>query len=269
MNQLKTILLYELKRTYRSWLYFTLSMLATFAIFASFFEFFREDAAIIDRLLQNFPAEFKAAFGFADVNLATVDGFLSFIVGYLVLVGAVFAMKLGVGLLSAEPREKTADFLLSRPVLRSQIVGAKLAVALIETFSQIMLIFGFGWAALPALAGGSATPKSYILLILSIFLVQLFFLGIGSRLAASASRIKSVMPVTMGIVFFFFIIELVNESLLLKELTYLTPFHYFKGSAILGSGQYDWSYLALDLIVFFLTTSLSFVVYRRRDFHAV
>lgn len=269
MNQLKTILFYELKRTYRSWLYFTLSMLATFAIFASFFEFFREDAAIIDRLLQNFPAEFKAAFGFADVNLATVDGFLSFIVGYLVLVGAVFAMKLGVGLLSTEPREKTADFLLSRPVLRSQIVGAKLAAALIETFSQTLVLFLFGWVALPALARERADPKIYSLLILSIFLVQLFFLGIGSLLAATASRIKSVMPVALGIVFFFFIIELVNESLLLKELTYLTPFHYFKGSAILGSGQYDWSYLALDLIIFILTTSLSFIIYRRRDFHAV
>ncbi len=263
------MLLYEFKRTFRSWFNFTIGILAIFVIFISFYDFFRADAALLDQLLQNFPAEFKAAFGFANVNLSEIEGYLSFLNGYVGLIGAVFAMKLGIGLLSAEPREKTADFLLSKPVRRWVIVNAKLAVALIQLVLQNALLFGIGLFSIAVLIDIPVNFKIYSLLILTIFLIQLFFLGVGFAIAAVSRRIKAVMPVTLGIVFFFFIIELINESLLLKELTYLTPFAYFKGSNLLSKGGLEPNYVLIDLAVFLLTTAASYWLYQRKDFHAV
>lgn len=94
------MLVQELKMTFRSWLSYTIGILVTFLVFAWFFEYFKADAQLLDQLLKNFPPEFKAAFGFADVNLAEIEGYMSFVISYVVLVGAVYGMKQGVSLLS-------------------------------------------------------------------------------------------------------------------------------------------------------------------------
>ena len=84
----------ELKMAFRSWLYFTLALLAILLFFAFFFGALREDASLLDQVLKNFPPEFRAAFGFADVNLGELSGFASFLMNYIVLVGAVWNFAL-------------------------------------------------------------------------------------------------------------------------------------------------------------------------------
>ena len=263
------LLLAELKRSLRSWVYYTFSLLATFVIFAWFFSFFKEDAALLDRLLQNFPPEFKAAFGFADVKLGEISGYLSFVCSYIVLVGAVYGMKLGVSLLSEESRKKTADFLLSKPVRRFQVVSAKLAAALTFLIAQNIILFGLGLLSLKLTVDEPIDITVFTLQTFTTLYVQLFFLGLGFVIAALLNRIKSVMPIALGIVFFFFIIEMINESLHLKELTYITPFAYFRGSSILANRHYDPVYLTIDLAFFVVMTALSFYIYQKKDIHAV
>jgi len=263
------VLRMELKRTFPSWLAYTVSLAAVLVIFMAFFLSFREDAALLDELLQNFPIEFRTAFGFANVDLSQVNGYLSFLSGYIVLIGAVYGMKLGVSLLSEEPRRKTTDFLLSRPVRREQVFLAKLAAALIGCIAQNLLLVLAGLVSVPLIIGGGGDAGILTLLLLSTLLVQLFFLGIGQVVAVSFQRIKQVMPIALGVVFFFFIVEMVNESLLEKALTYATPFAYFQGSSILARHGYDPVYLLIDLAVFGVATLIAGHIYRTRDLHAV
>ncbi|MHB1453451.1 MAG: ABC transporter permease subunit [Saccharofermentanales bacterium] len=259
----------ELKMCFRSWLYFTLSLLVILGIFGSFFNAFKGDAKILDQLLSNFPPEFKAAFGFADVNLSEIGGFFSFLISYVILVGAVYGMKLGVSLLSEEGRKMTSDFLLSKPVRRHVIVSSKLAAALTCLITQNILLFLLGTAIIRLVVNDSIDLALFALMSFSLFFVQLFFIGIGFAIAAVSRKIKSVMPITLGVVFFFFIIELLNESLLDKKLTYITPFAYFKGSAIIQNRQYDPVYIGIDLAVFLVFTLLAYWIYQRKDIHAV
>ena len=178
------ILKQELKMSFRSWLYFTIGILATMIIFTSFFNVFKADAAAMNQLLQNFPPEFKAAFGFADVNLAELEGFYSFIVSYLLLIGAVYGMKLGVSLLSEEGRAKTSDFLLTKPVRRVQIVTAKFLTMLIYIILQNIALFAVGLAAVNLIIIDKIDVGIYALLSFSMFFVQLFFVGVGLALSA-------------------------------------------------------------------------------------
>ena len=263
------VLLMELRRTFISWLSYTVSLAALLVIFMVFFLTFREDAALLDELLQNFPIEFRTAFGFANVDLSQVNGYLSFMAGYVVLIGAVFGMKLGVSLLSEEPRRKTTDFLLSRPVRREGVFLAKLAAALIECLAQNLVLILTGLIAVPLITGEYGDAGILSLLLLSTLLVQLFFLGIGQLVAVAFQRIKQVMPIALGVVFFFFIVEMVNESILEKALTYLTPFAYFQGSSILDRHGYDPVYLLIDVAVFLGTTLAAGMIYRTKDLHAV
>ena len=258
----------ELWRSLRSWVYYTASLIAILVIFLTFFMTFREDAALLDELLQNFPPEFRAAFGFANVDLSQIEGYLSFIFSYLVLIGAVYGMKLGVSLLSEESRRKTADFLLSKPVRRDQVFLAKFSAAMVCVIVQNLLLFAAGLALIPILVRESYDIGIFALLSFSVLLVQMFFIGLGQVIAAAVQTLKQVMPIALGVVFFFFIIELINQSLLEKALTYLTPFSYFKGASILHLHGYDTSYLLSDIVVFLVLTLLAAWLYRRKDIHA-
>lgn len=261
------ILVQELKRSFRSWLYFTLGMAAMLGIFSAFFNSLKSDVQLIDRLLQSFPPEFKAAFGFADVNLAQVEGYFSFIISYNVLIGAVFGMKQGVSLLSEEGRRHMVDFLLTKPVRRVQVLTGKFAAIIINLVTQNLVLFGIGLLVIRLVINEPFDLRLFALISFSVFFVQLFFVGIGMTIAALAQRIKSVMPLTLGVVFFFFIIELINESIRDQKLSYLTPFAYFKGAGIISNQGYIPGYLMADLAVFLAFTALSCYIYHKKDFY--
>ncbi|MDD4081329.1 MAG: ABC transporter permease subunit [Eubacteriales bacterium] len=257
----------ELRRSFRSWLYFTLGMTATIALFCSFFNFLKADVQLINRILQNFPPEFRAAFGFADVDLSQAEGYISFINGYIVLIGAVYGMKLGVQLLSEEGRRRAVDFLLTKPVRRATVFGSKFATILINLIAQNIIIYLAGILMVTLIIGDSVDPGIYALLSFSSFFVQLFFVGIGLVIAVLAQRIKSVTPIALGVVFFFFIIQLVNESVRDEILSYVTPFAYFQGSDILRTRGYDAGFLLIDLAIFSAFSMFACLIYQKKDFH--
>lgn len=259
----------ELKLHRSDTLGFGLGMAMIFFMFLFFFDTFRENAAILDQLLQNFPPEFKAAFGFSDVPLSEINGYITFLFSYVLLIGAVYGMKLGLASLSEEGRTKTADFLLTKPILRSEVVLAKLlaVISLVLGLNGILYL-GF-YSGLMLFHSDNLDHVLFNLLMGSIPLVQVFFVGIGIALATIIPKVKSVMPITLGVVFFFFIIELVNQSLNDAKLSYLSPFSYFKGSQILTDGAYRLDYLLLCLGVAILGVALAFWHYGRKDIHAV
>lgn len=259
----------EFRMAYKSLIYYTVGMLAIVYIFLAYFETFSKDTAMLNELLSNFPPEFKAAFGFADVDLSKISGYISFIFGYVVLFGAVYGMKLGISVLSEETRAKTADFLISKPVKRLRIASAKLAAIFVCLILQNILLYALILPAAVSAAKGDLDVKIFTLISFSVFLVQVFFVGIGLFISVLMRKIKSVMPVTLAVVFMFFIIELINQSLLEEKLTYLTPFSYFKGSDIISRAGYDPGYLAIDIAVFALFTFLSLAIYRKKDIRAL
>lgn len=263
------IFLQEFKMQLKSLLSYTLGILVTFYLFISLFHIIAADTALLDAILANFPREFKAAFGFADVSLSEINGYLSFLYSYIVLIGAVYSMKLSVSVLSEETRAKTADFLLSKPVQRYQIVTAKLAAVLLCLVVQNMLVFGCCLPAAWLVEGSQINLQYFMLLGGSLFLVQLFFVGIGMFVSVLLKKIKSVMPVTLGVVFMFYIIDMINQSLMEQKLTYLTPFSYFRASELLSQLHFDLKYVALDLGVLFILLLLSYGIYQRKDIHAV
>ena len=264
------ILLQELKMTYRTLIAYTISMIAIFCFFLVFFESFSKDTAVLEKLLSNFPKEFKAALGLSDVNMSELIGYLSFLFNYLVLIGSIFSLKLSISALSEEIRTKTADFLFSKPVTRTQLFISKLLAVICNITIQNLIIFpAFYLIIFIFLPDQDLNFKIFTLMCLSIFLVQLFFIGIGFIVAVSFKKIRSVMPMTLGIVFLYFILEFINQSISDKKLALLTPFAYFKGSDIIKLSAFQGKYIACVLLVFILGSLISLFIYHKKDIPSV
>ena len=104
--------------------------MAIILIFFSIFPSFADQAALLNQTLSKFPPALLAAFGMNQVDLATMLGYFSFIFLFVQLCIAIQAGNYGFGLVSVEETELTADFLVSKPVSRAQILNSKLLAAI-------------------------------------------------------------------------------------------------------------------------------------------
>jgi len=95
----------------------------------SLFPSFSKDAKQLQIVLSNFPESVKKAFSMSSLDLSSLLGFYGYIFSFVALCGAIQAMNLGLSILSAETRMKIADFLLTKPVTRYQIITSKLLAA--------------------------------------------------------------------------------------------------------------------------------------------
>src|SRR5690554_4755154 len=86
-----------------------------------------------DDFMQAFPEGFMKAFGMDRVSLTTPLGFYA-IECYLMttLFGSIYAVSLGSNIVSKEENEKTAEFLLSKPITRANIISQKLLLVLVN-----------------------------------------------------------------------------------------------------------------------------------------
>ena len=120
----------EFKMHSRSVITWSVAVAALIFVFVSLFSSFAQDAALLNEMMANFPEELLIAFGMNGMDLSTVLGFFSFAFLFVQICLAIQAANYGFSLVSVEEREWTADFLLAKPVGRTQILTSKLLAAL-------------------------------------------------------------------------------------------------------------------------------------------
>ena len=98
----------------------------------SFYPSFAKDAEEFTKIMEGYPEAIRNALGVNLGNFFTILGFYCFPLSFITLCGAIQAMNLGTSIVSKEVREKTADFLLTKPVTRTTVLTAKLLAAFVS-----------------------------------------------------------------------------------------------------------------------------------------
>lgn len=263
------IFLHELRAYRKSTVVWTVSLVALVALFLSMYPSFSRDADEFKQMLEGFPVELRKAIGLSVDSIATLLGFFSYAFTYIKLAGAIQAMNLGTSILSKETREKTADFLLTKPVTRAQIVTSKLLAALVSlVLTNIVFVTGTLVIA-AAVAGNDFSRKELSLVSGSLFIIQLMFLALGIIVSAAFPKIKSVISVSLGTVFGFFIIGMISSTTDDKALRYFTPFNYFDSAYVIKHSGYEDSFLMAAILFIIAAVMASYYLYVKKDVHTV
>ncbi|MCO1603297.1 ABC transporter permease subunit [Desulfosporosinus nitroreducens] len=261
--------LHELKAYKKSTITWTLTLVGLIILFLSMFPTISEEAEAFKKLMEGFPEEIRLALGLSVENIGSILGFYSYVFLYISLFGAIQAMILGVSILSKEVREKTADFLLTKPVTRTQIVTSKLLAA----FTSLLItnVFYLGAATMMAslVETKEYSTKIFFLLSLTLFFLQLFFLALGILVSLSVPKIKSVLSISLGTVFAFFIIGALVSTTGDEAIRYLTPFKYFDFAYIMQNSSYESSFMMVTIAFIVIAITASYLIYSKRDIHAV
>ena len=261
--------IHEMKAYRKSTIIWTCSLIAIIVLFLSIYPSFSKEADAFKELMEGFPEPVRKAFGLSVDSMSSLVGFYSYTFLYITLCGAIQAMNLGTSILSKEVREKTADFLLTKPVTRTQIITAKLLAALTS-----LVITNVAYLTVASIMASLVKVEDYsykifFMVSFTLLFVQLFFLALGVIVSVLSRRIKSVLPISLGTVFGFFIVGMLGSALGDEAVRYITPFKYFDTNYIINNSSYEGTFIMIEIVFIIVAIAASYYVYCKKDIHAV
>lgn len=265
-----TIYLHEFRTRIRSVIIWSLSVAAIIFLFFSIFPGFATQAALLNDILSKMPPALLEAFGMQNSDLSSVLGFYSFIFVFVQLCLAIQAGNYGFGLVSIEETELTADFLLSKPVSRVQVMNSKLLASLTSLTITNLVVWAISFAAILLFREDREYDMpTLLLLLLSIVIFQLFFLSVGLVISLLVKRVRSVTPYALGLGFGMYVLSAFSGIFKDVKLELITSFKHIDPAYIVQHGAYDTPLLLLNIGVTLVSLAVSYWLYSRRDIPAV
>jgi ABC-2 type transport system permease protein len=222
----------------------------------------------ITDLFKDLPAGFSAFFGIGSLDLGTAGGFFSIMALYLSVMLGVHAVLLGSRIIAKEEIDKTAEFLFTKPITRRQGFTAKILAAftimtvlsVVTAISSVIIVGIFN--------EGPSINNDILLLMPSIFFIQLIFLTIGISFASIMRNPKRASMFSGALLLATFIISaFVDITDKFDFLKYLSPFKYFDAKTIFIDGEYDISYIVIAIVFVISFLAVSQTAFKRRDFN--
>lgn len=261
------VFLYEIRAFRKNTMLWIISISVLAVVFMSVFTAYTADAENFKNLFSGFPPEILKAFGI-DIDIVfSILGYYSFIFAYVLLCGSIQSMYLGLSLISKEFNRKTADFIFTKPKPRKAILAAKLlaGVTLLLITDIVFISVAFTMANITAVE--SFSSKIFFMISISLLFVEAMFYLLGILIGTIFHRIKSVIGLSLGTVFGFFIAGMLGDALDEEKIRYFVPFKYYDGLNIIRESQYELTYVIINVLFVVGAALASFILYSKKDIH--
>ncbi|MHB8064896.1 MAG: ABC transporter permease subunit [Ruminiclostridium sp.] len=219
-----------------------------------------------NEVFNKMPSSLKALLGFGSFDVTTMAGYFTVLFLYIELTVAIHAVLLGSGIIAKEERDKTTEFLITKPVSRATIITSKLLTAFVNILIINIVTFVSSIIMVDAYNKGDNITSEITMFMLSMFIVQLIFLSLGAVLAAFIRNPKASGSLSAGILLASFVISKITDMTdKLNFLNVFSPFKYFEYKKIVDGSGLSFSIAVLSLILVAVFCSSTYIFYSKRD----
>jgi len=257
----------EMKRNLKSLIIWSLILSGLVIMTLSLYPQMAADQQAINEMLEVYPEPLKKAFGMDKVNFGSLLGFYAIQVYMMTtLVGSIYAAIMASGILVKEESEKTIEFLLSKPVNRSEIIMQKLGTVVTNllVFNIILTstsLLGFQFAD-----GAEYSGKVFALLAFATFLLHLTIASVSFLLSALMRKTRNIVSLSLGFVFISYFLHItagVAEKF--EFLEYVSFFKYVDAGEIIVNESIRVLFIIIMLAVIAVCISAAFLYYEKKD----
>jgi ABC-2 type transport system permease protein len=187
---------------------------------------------------------------------------------YMMVLGSIFAMVLSSNILLKEEYNKTAEYLLTRPLTRSEIFLSKSTVVLLNIFLLNLITCMAGLIAIELVKWETFNLNAFLILSLYTLLLNLMFGSIGIFMSTLVKKPKPITTLGIGMVLvFYFIYTLSKITEKAASVGYISPFRYVDVN-VLSPDYKLWSWNLLYFVgISLVLTGISFRLYKRKDIY--
>ncbi len=242
----------------------TVLISATMAVYRVFLENQSKILGMMS-ILPKGALQFKGISNISDL-LSVLGFYAANNVVYMMVLGSIFAIVLSSNILLKEEYNKTAEYLLTWPLTRSEVFFSKVAVVCINVSILNFVTALAGFICIELVKKGPFSIKAFLILSMYTLLLNLLFGAIGLFLSSLMKRGKPITTLGIGLVlilYFIYTISKITESV--SKMGYISPFKYADMDVINpGYGLKFWHLLYFIGITLVLGT-LSYRLYSRKD----
>jgi ABC-2 type transport system permease protein len=211
--------------------------------------------------------QFKGISNFSDL-FSVLGYYAANNVIYMMLLGSIFAIVLSSNILLKEEYDKTAEYLLTRPLTRSEIFFSKMAVLFLHVFLLNLAASLAGFVCMEVVRTGPFSIEAFLILSLYTLLLNILFGAIGLFLSTLVKRPKPITTFSIGLVLvFYFVYTLSKITEGAEKIGYLSPFKYVRMDAINPAYKLDLGHLLYFVGISLLLVALSHRLYVRKDIY--
>lgn len=260
----------ELKRNASSLIIWSVVITLLISVTMSVFNTFVANQSKVLGMINLVPKgvlQFKGISNFGD--LFSVLGFYSVNnIIYMMVLGSVFAIVLSSNILLKEEYNKTAEYLLTRPLTRSEIFISKSSVLLLYILILNIVTALGGLICIEIVRSGEFSIRAFFILSFYTFLLNLMFGSVGLFLSTLVRKPKPITTLCIGLVlimYFIFTVSKITEGA--ADIGYLSPFRFVNINATDPSYKLSGWHLFYFLGITVLLTVISYRLYRRKDIY--
>lgn len=260
----------EMKRSSLSFLLWMLAISLFVSMTMLIYPIFLENQSKILGMMSIFPKEalqFKGISNFTD--LFSVLGFYSVNnIIYMMVLGSIFAIILASNILLKEEYNKTAEYLLTRPLTRNDVFFSKLAVLLLQILLLNILVTLAGFVGIELVKNGNYSLRAFLILSLYTLLLNLLFGTIGLFMSTLVKKPKPITAFSIGLVLvFYFIYTLSKITESISAIGYISPFKFVNVEAFRTDYELSYWHLTYFIGISLLLTGMAHRLYCRKDIY--
>jgi ABC-2 type transport system permease protein len=228
-----------------------------------------KNSTTLANYIKAYPPEIWKAFSFDPAAFTSPLGFAAvYLMIYTMLLGSIFSISITARTLNREQAERTAEFLLVRPIGRGAIFASKLAAWLVLLLAMNLVLYAAGAASLVLFTpeGLSWSMRDYTTVSVYALLLMLAMGGVGLLLSAAARRAKSLTGPAVGIVLGCYLLDAVAKMTENYDaLGWVSPFKWVDTAVTrAGYGLEPWR-VACFAALFGASVIAAALVWRRKD----
>lgn len=256
----------ELKRNLRNLAIWTTVVVLLTLLTMAMFPFMKDKGESMQGMMKMMPKSMLKAFGIDPQMWSSILGLYNAYFGfYLVLLMGIFSGTNGANAFSKEQREKTAEFLITKPITRSQIFLTKMLIVLtlliliigIQTFAAYLGIILFG---------DGVNWLTFFTMHFHGFILLVFFTSVGVLLSMLLKAKLNFMGAIVGLVFGSYFIDTISKAVeQVKWLGYLSPNHYLNFNIFIPNYGLNWASITFFLVLSFALIITSFLIFQKKD----
>jgi ABC-2 type transport system permease protein len=254
----------ELKSNLKSLFFWSLGILFIVGDGIVEYDGFQKSGNAIGSIIEAMPESLQVILNMDQLDITDILGYYTVFFAYLVILCAVHAVMLGSSIIAKEERDKTAEFLLAKPISRERIILFKLVAGLI----QLLIINAVAWIStfigISFYEEGNGMEIAFLMI--GLFLVQSIFLLIGTAIAAVCREPKMTMSLSAGVLLILYIASVLGSLYSrLDFLQYFTPFAYIDAHQLINGEGFDGRFIGIAITIMAALFTITLRGYLRRD----
>lgn len=260
----------ELKRNRKNLIIWSSIVIGFTILVMSVFPYMKNMGEEMAKMMSKLPEGMVRAMGIDEQTFNTILGLYNSYYGvYIIVLLSIYTSSTGATIISKEEKNKTAEFLLTKPISRKNLFVTKLSVLFTLTFTAFFVQTITALIFVIALGEEHVKWSVFTTMHIHGLILILLFTCVGLALSMLIKPKRNFMGMTVGIVFgSYFLNTIAKVADTVSWIGYISPFHYLDFAVTDPNYSINFSQIGIMLFLSISLLIVSYKIYEKKDITA-